>query len=63
MLGADPGGALAPELSLTPVLVELGATCPTRGLYLLDSDDGPAALESWLAAARPQVQCGISSRT
>lgn len=23
---------------LKPVLVELGATCPTRGLFLVDSD-------------------------
>ena len=43
MLGAGPGHALAPELLLKPVLVELGATCPTPGLYLSDAtyaDDG-----------------------
>lgn len=37
MLGGGPGHALAPELTLKPVLVELGATCPTQGLYQLDS--------------------------
>ncbi|MEE1766579.1 MULTISPECIES: NADPH-dependent FMN reductase [unclassified Streptomyces] len=37
MLGAGPGHALAPELTLKPVLVELGATCPAQGLYQLDS--------------------------
>jgi FMN reductase len=37
MLGAGPAHALAPELLLKPVLVEIGATCPTSGLYLLDS--------------------------
>ncbi|MGY1502810.1 NAD(P)H-dependent oxidoreductase [Streptomyces sp. QTS52] len=37
MLGAGPGHALAPELTLEPVLVELGATCPAQGLYQLDS--------------------------
>ncbi|MGW2385336.1 NAD(P)H-dependent oxidoreductase [Streptomyces sp. NPDC001658] len=37
MLGAGPAHALAPELSLKPVLVELGATCPAQGLYQLDS--------------------------
>ncbi|TQS44592.1 NAD(P)H-dependent oxidoreductase [Cryptosporangium phraense] len=37
MLGAGPGHALAPELLLKPVLVELGASCPTPGLYLIDS--------------------------
>ncbi|MFW0786356.1 NAD(P)H-dependent oxidoreductase [Gordonia sp. CPCC 206044] len=37
MLGAGPAHALAPELLLKPVLVELGATCPAAGLYLIDS--------------------------
>jgi FMN reductase len=56
MLGAGPGHALAPELLLKPVLVELGATCPTKGLYLLDSAyREPAALDPWLPTARAQV--------
>ncbi|MEV1082831.1 NAD(P)H-dependent oxidoreductase [Streptomyces sp. NPDC050211] len=37
MLGAGPAHALAPELTLKPVLVELGATCPAQALYQLDS--------------------------
>ena len=37
MLGAGPGHALAPDLLLKPVLVELGATTPAPGLYLIDS--------------------------
>jgi len=37
MLGAGPAHALAPDLLLKPVLVELGATTPSPGLYLLDS--------------------------
>jgi FMN reductase len=28
---------MAPDLLLKPVLVELGATCPAAGLYLIDS--------------------------
>jgi FMN reductase len=49
MLGAGLRHALAPELLLKPVLVELGATCPTRGLYLLDSDyESPSELQPWL---------------
>ena len=36
MLGAGPAHALAPELHLKPVLAELGAVCPTPGLYLND---------------------------
>jgi FMN reductase len=37
MLGAGPTHALAPELTLKPVLSELGATTALPGLYLLDS--------------------------
>jgi FMN reductase len=36
MLGAGPGHAMAPDLLLKPVLVEIGATVPCQGLYLLD---------------------------
>lgn len=38
MLGGGLAHALAPELLLKPVLVELGAVCPFPGLFLLDSD-------------------------
>ncbi|ROP27155.1 NAD(P)H-dependent oxidoreductase [Pseudokineococcus lusitanus] len=56
MLGGGPTHALAPELLLKPVLVELGATAPTRGLYLVDRAwDEPGPLDAWLAAAGPQV--------
>jgi FMN reductase len=56
MLGAGPGHALAPDLLLKPVLVELGATTPTKGLYLLDKTwDSPGPLDEWLVAAGPQV--------
>ncbi|MFD4407760.1 NADPH-dependent FMN reductase [Nocardia sp. NPDC058499] len=37
MLGAGPAHAMAPELLLKPVLVELGAVTPAPGLYLMDS--------------------------
>jgi FMN reductase len=37
MLGAGPGHGLAPEYALRPVLAELGARVPARGLYVLDS--------------------------
>ncbi|GHH06055.1 NADPH-dependent FMN reductase [Streptomyces lanatus] len=36
MLGAGPAHALAPDLLLKPVLVELGAITPAPGLYLRD---------------------------
>jgi FMN reductase len=57
MLGAGPGHALAPELTLRPVLTEIGGVVPVRGLYVLDSAyDDPAAYDTWLARARPAVQ-------
>jgi FMN reductase len=53
MLGGAPHHALAPELTLRPVLVEIGFSCPTPSLYLLDSAwSDEAALEPWLATAR-----------
>ena len=56
MLGGHWKHALAPELLLKPVLVEIGATCPTAGLFLLDSEfDSGDTLESWLQRARPVV--------
>jgi FMN reductase len=57
MLGAGLRHALAPELLLKPVLVELGATCPTRGLYLLDSSyESPGELQPWLDDAARFIQ-------
>jgi FMN reductase len=56
MLGGDWRHSLAPEVFLKPVLAELGASCPTRGLFLLDADytDSPA-LHNWLQVARVQL--------
>jgi FMN reductase len=53
MLGGAWVHALAPEVFLKPVLVELGASCPARGLFLLDSDyESPAVLDPWIESAR-----------
>ena len=57
MLGAGPAHALALELALKPVLTELGATCPTRALYLLDSE--ASAVEPWLSTTMAQLQACI----
>jgi FMN reductase len=53
MLGAARNHAMAPELLLRPVLVELGCSCPASGLFLLDSEyaDTPE-LTVWLDIAR-----------
>jgi FMN reductase len=56
MLGGHWKHALAPELLLKPILVEIGATCPTAGLFLLDSElETSDTLDTWLARARAQV--------
>jgi FMN reductase len=56
MLGGDWRHSLAVEVHLKPVLAELGASCPTPGLFLLDSDyERSATLESWLEQARRHV--------
>jgi FMN reductase len=53
MLGGAWSHALAPEVFLKPVLVELGASCPVAGLYLLDTDyESPAGLDAWVASAK-----------
>lgn len=64
MVGAAPVHAMAPEVFLRPLLVELGATVPCRSLYVLESqldalDDVVAA---WAATAGPLVAAaaGIS---
>jgi FMN reductase len=56
MLGAGPGHALAVDTSLRPVLTELGATVPVRGLYVLDASYAdPSAYSHWLASCRASV--------
>jgi FMN reductase len=53
MLGATNAHALAPEHGLRPVLVELGASVPTRGLFVLDAEhDRPEAYDAWFATAQ-----------
>jgi FMN reductase len=60
MLGAGPGHALAPEVFLKPVLAELGASCPTKALYLIDREwDDQAVLDAWLKTARPRVLAAL----
>ncbi|HEY2674348.1 MAG TPA: NAD(P)H-dependent oxidoreductase [Rugosimonospora sp.] len=56
MLGGDWRHSLAPEVFLKPVLAELGASSPTRGLFLLDADYAESdALAAWLEVARRQL--------
>jgi len=56
MLGGDLRHSLAPEAFLKPVLAELGASTPTRGLFLLDSEWAESeTLAAWLEPARRQI--------
>jgi FMN reductase len=56
MLGAGPAHALAPDLLLKPVLVEMGAICPVVGLYLIDKTftEDPR-LDAWVARAQKLI--------
>lgn len=57
MVGAAPIHALATEVHLRPLLVELGASVPSRGLYVLESqlaDLGPV-VQDWATAAVPVI--------
>lgn len=52
MVGASAQHALAVEVYLRPLLAELGAVLPTRGLFLLESelDSVRATVDKWLAS-------------
>ena len=52
MLGGSPQHSLAGELTLKPVLTEIGCSCPAPALFLLESAwDSAPELEPWLARA------------
>jgi len=57
MVGAAPIHALAVETYLRPLLIELGASCPTRGLFVLEVQlpDLPAVVAKWLETAGPML--------
>jgi FMN reductase len=50
MVGGAPQHALAVEVYLRPLLAELGAVLPTRGLFLLESElaNVPELVDKWL---------------
>ncbi len=57
MVGAAPHHALAPEVHLRPLLVELGASVPSRGLYVLESqmEDLDQVVANWAEVAVPHL--------
>lgn len=63
MLGGGLAHALAPELVLRPVLTELGATVPGRGLFVSDTEfDDPGAYTEWLTATAPIIHAHLGRR-
>lgn len=63
MVGAAPQHALAVELHLRPLLVEIGATVPSRGLFVLESelDALDATVDAWLTAAGPYLTASLAA--
>jgi FMN reductase len=64
MVGAAPLHSLAVETQLRPVLIEIGASCPTRGLYVLEKDAegfGEQQLAGWLAIWGPALSAVINT--
>jgi FMN reductase len=57
MTGAAPIHALAVEVHLRPLLVELGAATPTRGLYVTEQqfDNLEKAIAPWADGAAPLI--------
>jgi FMN reductase len=57
MTGSDPIHGMAPEVALRPLLVELGASAPTRGLYFVMSQMGVVdqVLDEWAASNFTQL--------
>jgi FMN reductase len=62
MLGAASQHALAVEVHLRPLLVELGATLPTRGLYVIEDqlDSLDDVVGQWLLEAGPRLHAAVS---
>ncbi|HEY0247022.1 MAG TPA: NAD(P)H-dependent oxidoreductase [Gryllotalpicola sp.] len=55
MTGADMGHAMGPDVHLRPLLVELGASVPTKGLYFVtgEMDRLQERLDAWVATNGP----------
>jgi FMN reductase len=63
MTGAGAHHALAVEVHLRPVLVELGASLPTRGLYVTEAElpEADEVIASWLRVAGPRVRRSVAA--
>ena len=63
MTGGWAGHALAVEVHLRPVLVELGATVPARGLYVIEPEFGnlDAIVAAWADTAVPLIRRALAA--
>src|SRR5215470_5710365 len=63
MTGGWPGHLLAVGVHMRPVLVELGASVPSRGLYVTEPElaDLASAVAKWSAAAIPSIRGTLSN--
>src|SRR3984885_13699303 len=62
MTGAGAHHALAVEVHLRPLLVELGATLPTRGLYVTEGElaEADGVIAGWITAAGPLLRGSVA---
>jgi FMN reductase len=62
MVGAGPTHALAVEVHLRPVLVEIGASVPTRGLFVTEDQipELQSVIDEWLDTAAPSLRASCS---
>lgn len=62
MVGAGAAHALAVDVHLRPVLVEIGATLPTRGLYVVEADLPrlDEVVDVWVADAAPALRRSLA---
>ncbi len=63
MTGGWAGHSLAVEVHLRPVLVELGATVPARGLYVTEPElaELDAKVAGWAATAVPLIGAALAA--
>jgi FMN reductase len=57
MVGSGSQHALAVEVHLRPLLIEIGARVPTRGVFVRDDelDDLESTLDAWAEHAVPYL--------
>ena len=63
MTGGSPAHTLAVEVHLRPVLVEIGASLPTRGLYFAgpEVDDPAPVIAAWLTTAAAPLRRALAA--